>query len=345
MTLLPAIVAKAQRSPRTIVLSEGEDERIVAAGLRAVREGVGRIVLVGAADIVRKRIREAGGDPSSVDIHDPANSPLAAELAQALYRLRRDKIADVAEARREARDPLTYAALLVRQGIADGTLGGAVATTADMVRASLRVIGRAEGCSLVSSFMLMILDAPHHPRKGVLLFADCALVVDPNAEELAGIASASAASFTTMTGETPRVAMLSFSTRGSAGHPHIDKVAEATSILRRTAPDLIVDGELQFDAAFVPAIAERKAKGSPVAGQANVFIFPDLDAANIGYKIAERIGGATVVGPILQGLRQPSNDLSRGCSAEDVFNLIAMTVVQAQAVPAAQTAPIAARAG
>ena len=345
MTLLPAIVAKARRSPRTIVLSEGEDDRIVAAGLRAVREGVAKIVLVGAADTVRQRIHEAGGDPTSVAIHDPANSPLAAEFANALYRLRRDKMADVVEARREVRDPLTYAALLVRQGIADGTVGGAVATTAEMARASLRVIGRAEGYSLVSSFMLMLLDAGHHPRKGVLLFADCALVVDPNAEELAGIACASAASFAIMTGETPRVAMLSFSTRGSARHPHIDKVADATQILRATAPDLIVDGELQFDAAFVPAIGERKAKGSPVAGRGNVFIFPDLDAANIGYKIAERIGGATVVGPILQGLRQPANDLSRGCSAEDVFNLIAMTVVQAQAVPAAQPAALAAQAG
>lgn len=329
MKPLDRILEAAKAAPRRIVLAEGEDPRIVEGAVRAAREGLAEIVLVGDRAAVEARLAAAGADPGAFRIEDPAVSALTPRLAAAYHALRAGKGADAAAAAEALRSPLVFAAMMVREGEADGTVGGAVATTADTVRAALRTIGRAPGIGLVSSFFLMMLCAPHHAKKGAFVFADCGLVVDPDAAGLADIAVSSARSYEALCGRPAKVAMLSFSTAGSAAHERVSKVVEATRLAHAAAPDLVIDGELQFDSAFVEAVSSAKAPQSVLQGEANVFVFPNLDAANIGYKIAQRIGGATAIGPILQGLARPANDLSRGCSAEDVFHMIAVTVVQA----------------
>jgi len=329
---LRTIFGAACSSDKIIALSEGDDPRVVEGALKARAENVARIILVGNRDKVQALLGEKDGTRvEGIDIHDPEDSIHSEDFSNALYALRKHKGMTAEAARHQVRNRLVYAAMLVRQGLADGTVGGAVETTSDTVRTALQVIGKAPDAAMVSSFFLMLYCREHHDIKGAHIFADCGMVVDPDAREMAEIARASAASYKLLTDDTPRVAMLSFSTSGSASHPKVSKVVEATRIARQADPDLLIDGELQFDAAFVPDVAAQKAADSPLQGRANVFVFPSLNAGNLGYKIAQRIGGAEAIGPILQGLAKPANDLSRGCSADDVLHMIAVTAVQAQA--------------
>ncbi|MBM1310166.1 phosphate acetyltransferase [Sulfitobacter mediterraneus] len=330
MSVLQGLQDRAAARPAHIVLSEGHDPRVVAGAVSAVQAGIARITLVGTTDEVHRQLADTGATVGPMIAgEDPQTSPLTDEFAQTYFDLRKHKGVSEDIAAIQARDPLVFAAMMVRNGHADGTVGGAVATTSDTVRAALQIIGKAKDAPLVSSFFLMALPEGHPSGRSAMIFGDCGLVIDPNAEELAAIAVASAASCKQLLGDAPKVALLSFSTKGSARHPAVTKVSDAVEILQRDHPDLPADGELQFDAAFVPEVGASKAPGSTVAGHANVMIFPNLDAGNIGYKIAQRIGGADAIGPVLQGLSKPANDLSRGCTAQDVTNMIAVTTLQA----------------
>ncbi|QJF52779.1 phosphate acetyltransferase [Roseobacter ponti] len=329
MSVLRDLSTRASARPAHIVMSEGHDPRVVAGAVAAVKTGTARITLVGPQDRVAAALVAAGEiNNPALQIEDPETSALSASLASAFYELRKHKGVTPEIAESEVRKPLVFSALMVREGHADGTVGGAVATTSDTVRAALQIIGKAKEAPLVSSFFLMALPENHPSGRDGMIFGDCGLVIDPTSEELAAIAVASAASCRALLETEPVVALLSFSTHGSARHSSVSKVAAAAALLKENHPGLRADGELQFDAAFVPQVAASKAKGSSVAGEANVMIFPNLDAGNIGYKIAQRIGGADAIGPVLQGLSKPANDLSRGCTAADVTNMIAVTVLQ-----------------
>lgn len=321
-------IAPSKRA--VIALSEGEDPRVVEGAIAASNTGLADVILVGGRVKVEKLCTDANASAAeTIQIHDPEESDLTAEMAQAFYELRKHKGVDEDKALSMVKTPLVYAAMLVRLGHADGTVGGAVFTTGDVVRSAIQVIGMAKGAGNVSSFFLMFPpeNAPNNGR--AMVYADCGLVIDPDPETLAEIAEASAKSCQAFLREDPKVALLSFSTKGSARHARVEKVTEALKALQKRAPQISSDGELQFDAAFMPAIAERKAPESDVAGQANVMVFPDLDAGNIAYKITERVAGYTAIGPILQGLQKPANDLSRGCSAGDVTEMIAISALQA----------------
>ena len=309
---------RARRARHHVVLPEGTDPRVQEAAGRAVAEGLAQVTLLAP---------EGTALPEGVALRDPATAA-SESMVEGYLEARARRQPSRAQALGAVADPLVHAALMVRMGEADGTVGGAVSTTSDVVRAALQMIGTAPGAPLVSSFFLMVLPATHPTRPGAgLIFSDCGLVIDPDAEQLAAIAAQSAQSARSLLGIEPKVAMLSFSTLGSAHHKSVSKVSDALRIARETA-DFAVDGELQFDAAFDAGVAATKAPGSAVAGRADVLVFPNLDAGNIGYKIAQRIGGATAIGPVLQGLARPANDLSRGCSADDILDMIAVTSAQ-----------------
>lgn len=319
---------RARALNKRIALPEGEDPRTIRAAAWLVEHGVVRPILIGRESAIRQQAEADGvALPHTVPIVDPARSERRQAYAQALFQKRKHKGLTYEQAGDLAQDVLYWGDLMVDAGDADGCVAGAAHPSPDVIRAAIHVIGVAEGSALVSSFFLMVL-----PDGRPVTYADCGVNAAPSPEQLASIGIDAAQNHRFLTGQEPKVAFLSFSTKGSAEHPAVDAVAEAVGHARRQRPDLAIDGELQFDAAFDPGVAERKAPDSPVAGQANVYVFPDLGAGNIGYKITQRVGGAEAFGPVLQGLRLPANDLSRGADWEDIANVATITAIQAGAV-------------
>ncbi|MBR3058875.1 MAG: phosphate acetyltransferase [Clostridiales bacterium] len=329
MSMLEKIKNKARANVKKIVLPEGDEPRTVKAAAQIVKEGLATPILLGAADKIAAVAAEQGVDISGIETIDPATSEKAKGYAQELFELRKAKGVTEEGAAQLVADPMYFGIMMVKLGEADGLVSGAVHTTGDMLRPALQIIKAKPGMSIVSSSFLMECPNKELGEDGLLVYADCVVNPCPNAQELAQIAVSAAETARVLCGiEEPRVALLSFSTKGSAKHDLVTKVQEATKIAHELAPDLLLDGEMQFDAALVPSVGASKAPGSPVAGRANVLIFPDLQAGNIGYKITQRIGNADCFA-VLQGLAKPCNDLSRGCSVEDIVNTVAMTAVQA----------------
>lgn len=321
MELLNQIKEKARLKNKTIVLPESHDERVLKAAEILNKEKICKVVTLGNPDKVNEDAKHLGVDLNGVEIIDHLTHEKFDEFANIYYELRKKKGMTPEQAKETMKRDLFFAAMMLREGLVDGSVAGSFASTADVMKAGIQIVGMPQGISIVSSFFLMIF-----PQKNYS-FADCAVVPNPDAEQLADIAISTADNHKKLTGEEPLIAMLSFSTKGSATHELVDKVIKATELVKSKRPDLQVDGELQFDAAIIESIGKRKAPNSKVAGKANVLIFPDLNAGNIGYKIAERLGGAQAVGPMVQGLRKPFFDLSRGCSVEDIVNTAAINVL------------------
>jgi len=330
MKLSQLIREKAKKNPKIIVLPEGEEPRMIKAAETIIYEGLASLILLGREESIKSKARELGVElPNEIKIINPKDSKKLKEYAESYYQLRKNKGMSSDEAYKLLENPLYFGALMVYHDDADGLVAGSVHATGDVFRPALQTIKTAPGINIVSSSFVMVVPDCPYGENGIMVFADCALNPEPNAEQLADVAIASAATGKALVGFEPRVAMLSFSTKGSGKHPLVDKVIEATKIAKEKKPELLIDGELQADAALIPSIGERKAPNSKIAGKANVLIFPDLHSGNIAYKLIERLAKAEAIGPISQGMRKPVNDLSRGCSADDIVNVVAITVLQA----------------
>lgn len=330
MSFVETMKEKARQNIKTILLPESEDIRVIQAAADVEKEGFAKAVLIGNEENVKKIALDNNIDVSKVTIIDPLKSEKFEEYSNKFYELRKAKGMTPEKAKETMKEPIYFGTMMVKVGDADGIVSGACHPTAHTLRPALQILKTAPGTKLASAFFLMVTKCPEYGEDGVLIFADSGMNEYPDADGLSEIAISSAKSFKQLVGTEPRVAMLSYSTYGSASSPLTEKVIEATRILKEKAPDLICDGELQLDAAIIPEVAERKAPGSPVAGRANVLIFPDLDAGNIGYKLVQRFGRAEAYGPLCQGIAKAVNDLSRGCSSDDIVGVVAITSVQAQ---------------
>jgi phosphate acetyltransferase len=322
MDVLTSLREKAKALNRSVVFPEGDDDRTIKAVAELEAAGTVRCIILGDPDKIRARAKELGLNLGKAEVVDPKTSPRLEEYANLLYERRKHKGMTYEQARKLTQDPLYFGALMVKSGHAQGSVAGAAHSTGDVIRAGLYCIGLAPGIKVVSSSFMMVM-----PTGKVYMYSDGAVVPDPDAEQLASIAVTAAGLHQALTGEEPVVAMLSYSTKGSAEGPLVDKVRQATDIARKLRPNLRLDGELQVDAAVVPAVASKKAPGSPVKGEANVMIFPDLNAGNIAYKLTQRLAGAQAIGPIVQGLEKPAFDLSRGCNASDIVNVAAINAI------------------
>ena len=330
MELVEQLITRAKANRQRIVLPEGTEERTLKAANQILTDEVADLILIGnPAEIAEKAMQWGLGNISKATIINPENHPRQEEYAQLLFQLRQKKGMTIEQARELVKNPLYLGCLIIKNGDADGQLAGARNTTGDVLRPALQIIKTSPGITCVSGAMLLLTHAPECGDNGVLVMGDVAVTPVPDANQLAQIAVCTARTAQAVAGITPRVAMLSFSTKGSAKHEVVDKVVEAFNIAKEMDPNLLIDGELQADAALVPSVGQSKSPGSPIAGKANVLVVPSLEVGNIGYKLVQRLGHATAVGPILQGIARPVNDLSRGCSVDDVYKMIAITANQA----------------
>jgi len=331
MTLIEKIIARAKANRQRIVLPESLEERTLTAADRAVADQLADIILIGNREEIMAKASELGlTHVGGATIIDPATSPKTQEYANLLYELRKKKGMTPEEAQKKVMDPLYFGCLIIKSGDADGQISGALSTTGDTLRPALQIIKCAPGITCVSGAMLLITQTPQYGEDGVLVVGDVAVTPMPDAAQLAQIAVCTAQTAKSVAGfAEPRVAMLSFSTKGSAKHEVVDKVVEATRLARELDPALKIDGELQADAALVPSVGQKKAPGSDIAGKANVLVYPCLEVGNISYKLVQRLGNADAIGPILQGIARPVNDLSRGCSVDDIYKMVAITACQA----------------